>query len=121
MPEQELNLLQLPAAVVAQLRASSPQVVWCDVFQPHSLATSLHDVPDYILRNAFSPYLSRFRYCAKYSSFRNSCCLGPLIECRFGPFRNRDRADVPPFADQIHYRPMPLTDLDLIQLQANQF
>lgn len=31
MPEQELNLLQLTTAIVAQLRAGSPQVMRCDV------------------------------------------------------------------------------------------
>jgi hypothetical protein len=31
MPEQELNLLKLTAAVVAQLRTGPAQVVWCNV------------------------------------------------------------------------------------------
>ena len=31
MPEQELNLLQLTAAVVTQFGTSPAQVVWCDV------------------------------------------------------------------------------------------
>jgi hypothetical protein len=68
MPEQELNLLQLATAVVAQLRAGSPQIVRRDVLQPYSLATTLHYVPDHILRKAFPPYLSRPSNCAKYSS-----------------------------------------------------
>lgn len=47
--EQELNLLQLTAAVVAQFRAGSSQIVRRDVLQPHSLAATLHHVPDDIL------------------------------------------------------------------------
>ena len=31
MPQQELNLLQLPTAAVAQLRTGSPQVVRCNM------------------------------------------------------------------------------------------
>ncbi len=41
MPEQELNLLKLTAAVVAQLRAGSPQVVRCNVLQTCPLAAAL--------------------------------------------------------------------------------
>jgi hypothetical protein len=31
MPQQELNLLKLTAAVVAQFRTGSAEVVWCNV------------------------------------------------------------------------------------------
>src|SRR6266496_689916 len=57
---------------------------------------------------------------AKYSFLRNSRCPGPLIERRFDPFGNGDHPDVPALADQIHYRPVPLADLDFTQLQAHQ-
>src|SRR5207245_6208440 len=92
-----------------------------DVFQTHLLATGLNHVPNHILRDALPPCLPRPGNCTKYSSLRNSRCPGPLIERRFDPFWNGDRADVPALADQIHYRPVPLADLDLTQLQANQF
>jgi hypothetical protein len=49
MTEQELNLLQLATAVVAELGAGSPQVVRRDMFKPRSLTTSFHYVPDHIL------------------------------------------------------------------------
>jgi hypothetical protein len=53
MPQQELNLLQLTTAAVAQLRAGSPQVVRCNMLQAHSLTASLDYVPHDILRDAF--------------------------------------------------------------------
>src|SRR6266542_4205412 len=99
----------------------TPQVMRRDVFQTHLLATGLNHVPDHILRDALPPYLPRPGNCAKYSPLRNSRCPGPLVERRFDPLWNGDRADVPALADQIHYRPVPLADLDLTQLQANQF
>jgi hypothetical protein len=49
MPQQELNLLQLTAARVAQLRTGSSQVMRRNVLQSRSLATGLHYVPDDVL------------------------------------------------------------------------
>ena len=59
MPQQELNLLQLATAGVAQLRTGPPQVMRCNMFQARSLAAGLDHVPHDILRDAFPPHLSR--------------------------------------------------------------
>ena len=119
--QQELNLLQLAPAAVAKLRAGSPQVVRCDVLQPGSLAAGLDHVPHDILRDAFSPHLSRSGNCSKDPSFRNPGCSYPLIECRFDPLWNGHRADVAALADEIYHRPVSLAHLDFIQLQAHKF
>ena len=58
MPQQELNLLQLATARVAQFRAGSPQVMRCNMVQARSLAAGLDHVPHNILGNAFPPHLS---------------------------------------------------------------
>jgi hypothetical protein len=58
MAEQELNLLDLTAVRVAQLRAGPPQIMRRDVLQPSPLAAALHDVPYDVLRNAVAPHLS---------------------------------------------------------------
>jgi hypothetical protein len=55
MPQQELNLLQLATAAVAQLRAGSPQIMRCNMLQARSLAAGLDYVPHDILRDAFIP------------------------------------------------------------------
>ena len=47
--KQELNLLQFAAGGVAQLGASPPQVVRCDVLQPGFLAAGLDHIPYDIL------------------------------------------------------------------------
>ena len=121
MPQQELNLLQLTTTVVAQLRASSSQVVWRNVLQAHSLATSPDHIPDHILRNTIPPYLPRPGNRAKDLSLRDSGRQHPLIERRFDPSWNGDGADMPALADQIHHRPVSLAHLDLIYLQSYQF
>jgi len=96
MPQQELNLLQLATARVAELRTGSPQVMRRNMLQARSLAATLDYVPHHILRDAFSPHLSRSRNSSKDSSLRDLGCHYPLIECRFDPLRNGHRADVPP-------------------------
>jgi hypothetical protein len=120
MPQQELNLLQLATARVEPLRTGSPQVMLRNMLQARSLAATLDYVPHHILRDAFSPHLSRSRDSSKDSSLRDLGCHYPLIECRFDPLRNGHRADMPALSDQIHHRPVPLAHLDLIHLQAHK-
>src|SRR5216683_317564 len=76
MPQQELNLLQLATATVAQFRAGSPQVMRRNMLQARSLAATLDYVPHDILRDAFSPHLSRPGHCSKDPSLRHPCRSG---------------------------------------------
>jgi len=115
MPQQELNLLQLATARVAQLRTCSPQVMRGNVFQSRSLAADLDYVPHNILRDAFPPHLSCPGDGSKDPSFRDPGCHRPLIERGFDPFGNGHGADVPSLADQIHHGPVTLAQLDLVQ------
>jgi hypothetical protein len=121
MPEQELNLLQLATARVAQLRTGSPQVMRRTMLQARCLAATLDYVPHHILRDALSPHLSRSGNPSKDSSLRDLGCHYPLIECRFDPLRNGHGADVAALADQVYHYPVPLAHLDFIQLQTDQF
>jgi hypothetical protein len=120
MPQQELNLLQLSTARVAQLRTGSPQVMRCNMLQARSLAAGLDYVPHDILRDASSPHLSRPGDGAKDSSLRDSSCYRPLIKRGFDPLRNGDGANVATLADQIHRCPVTLAHLDLVHVQADQ-
>ena len=113
MAQQELNLLQFTTTVVAQLRAGSPQVVRRDVLQTHPLTTPPNHVKDYILRDALPPNLPRPGDCTEYPSLPDTGRSWPLIESRLDPFWYGYGANVPAFADQIHYRPVTLADLDL--------
>ena len=112
MSEQELNLLQLATARVAQFRAGSPQIVRCNMFQSCSLATTLDYVPYDILRDTFPLHLSRSGNPPKDPSLCDPSCHYPLIECRLDPLWNRHGAYVAAFADQVYYRPVPLPHLD---------
>src|SRR2546425_9576657 len=116
MPQQELNLLQLATATMAQFRAGSAQVMRRNMLQARSLAATLDYVPHDILRDAFSPHLSRPGNGSKDPSLRDSGCYRPLIKRGFDPLRNGDGANVATLADQVHHCPVTLTHLDLVQL-----
>jgi hypothetical protein len=121
MPQQELNLLQLATARVAQLRTGSPQVMRCNMLHGRSLAAGLDYVPHDILRDGFSPHLSRPGDGPKDPALRHPGCSCPLIEGYFDPLWNGHGADMAALAHEVHYRPVPLAHLYLIQLQADQF
>jgi hypothetical protein len=116
MPEQELNLLQLAAAIVAQLGTGSPQVMRCNMLQACSLAATLDYVPHDILRDTFSPYLSRPGDGSEDSSLRDPGCSYPLIKCCLDPLWNRNGADVAALADQVYHCPVTLSHLHFVQL-----
>jgi len=79
MPEQKLNLLQLAAVTVTQLRTGSPQIMGRNMLQARSLAATLDYVPHDILRDAFSPHLSRSRNGSKNPSLHHTSGSCPLI------------------------------------------
>src|SRR5580692_7859307 len=118
--QQELNLLQFTAAIMAEFRAGPPQVVRCNVLQACSRAAGSDHVPHDILREAAAPHLSPSGDRSKDFALRNPSGSGPLIESGFHPVRNGHGADAATLADQIHGCPVTLTHLDLIQLQADQ-
>ncbi len=121
MPEQELNLLQLTAAIVAQLHAGPPQVVRRNVLQAGSLAAGSDHVPDNVLREAAAPHLSPSGDWSEDFAPTNPIASCPLIESHFHPVWNGHRTNVAAFANQINNGPVPLAHLDVVQLQANQF
>ena len=97
--EQKLNLFDLPATRMAQLRARSPQIVWRDVLQSRFFAAALDHVPDHVLGNRFAPNLSGPAHSAKNPSVPDPGSRRPLIECPLRPFRDWNRANVPALAD----------------------
>jgi len=58
MAQQELDLLQLTAAAVAQFCTGATQVVRSNVLYSRPFAASLHYIPDHVLRDAFAPHFS---------------------------------------------------------------
>jgi hypothetical protein len=120
MPQQELNLLQLTTAVVAQLRAGSSQIMGCNVLQARSLAAAPDDVPNHILRDTFAPHLARPGDGSEDSSLRDPRRHHPLIERGLNPRWNRHCTNVATLTNQVHHGPVTLAHLDLVQLQADQ-
>ena len=119
MPQQELNLLKLASTAVAQLRTGSPQIVGSNVLQARSLATGPHYIPHHVLRDALAPDLVSSGDRPKNSSLGYPGSRRPLVERGFDPFGNGNRANVATLANQIDHRPVPLADLDLLQLQTD--
>ena len=116
MPQQELNLLQLATAAVAQLRAGSSQIMRRNMLQARSLAAGLDYVPHNILRDALPPHLSHPGDGSKDPSLPDPGRRRPLIERGFDPFWNGHCANVSALANQVHHCPVPLAHLDFIQL-----
>jgi hypothetical protein len=86
------------------------------MLQARSLAATLNYVPHDILRDAFSPHLSRSGDGSKDPSVCDPRCSYPLIKRGFDPLRDRHGTDVAALADQVYNRPVSLAHLDLVQL-----
>src|SRR5215472_5292008 len=108
MTEQELNLLKLTAAVVAELRAGSAEVMWCNVFQANFLAAGSDHVPDNVLGETTPPHLSKSGDGSKDLPLAHPSSSCPLVQSGLDPRRNGHRANVATFADQINHGPVSL-------------
>jgi len=93
--------------------------MWRNMLQARSLTAALDYVPHDILRDAFSPHLSRSGDRSKDSSLRDPSCHYPLIESRLDPLGNWHRADMPALADQVYDCPVTLAHLHLVHFQAH--
>ena len=96
--QQELNLLDLAAVCVAQLRAGPAQIIRRDVLQPSSLAATLDDIPDNILRDAITPHFVS-RHGPEDSPFRDPRRRCPVVERCLDPIRDRHGTNVPALPD----------------------
>jgi hypothetical protein len=59
-------------------------------------------------------------YGSKHPASCNARGSYPEVEGRFRPVRDWHGADVATLTDQVYDRPVPLTDLDIIEFQAHQ-
>jgi len=91
------------------------------VLQPNSFAASLHHIPDDVLRDSLPPHLARTGNRTKHFPLRHTRCVGPLVEGRLNPSGNGHSSNVPALADQVHHRPVPLSNLDFAQFQTDEF
>jgi hypothetical protein len=119
--QQELNLLKLATAVVAQFRTGPAKVVWCNVVQTCSLTAISDDIPNNVLRDTMPPDFSLACDRSEDFALRNVGSTRPLVKRGFDPVRDGHSANVATFADQVDHGPMTLAHLEIGQLQANQF
>ena len=112
--QQELDLLQLTTAAVAELGTSPAQIMRCNMLQSRPLTACLYYVPDHVLRDAVAPHFSRSADCSKNSALCGARLCGPYIKSGFDPDWKRYGADMAALADQIHERPVPLAHLNVV-------
>ena len=116
MSEQELNLLQLASCSVAKLCARAPQIVRGKTGKAGFGGIQLDHVPDDALRDAIAPPFPGSANASKYLSGMEVSGMDPLIQCRFDPFRYRDRSNVPALANEIDNGPVLLSLLQTCEL-----
>lgn len=97
--KQELNLFNLPAIAVAELRTSPPQVVGRNMQQACFFAAALDHVPHHVLGNAFAPDFSCPCYSSKDLASGYTSRRYPEVERRFRPIRNGHGSDVATLTD----------------------
>lgn len=87
-----------------------------DVLQSCSLTAFSDHVPDDILGDPGAPDFSASGHGAKNLSGPDSRGRNPLVERLLRPLRNRNRANMATFTDEIDDGPVPLPGLNVINL-----
>ena len=121
VPEKKLDLFQLSARSVAQLRARTPQIMRRYIEEPEFPSVLFHNMPDDSLGYASPPGFASPTDTSKESSGRNPGSSRPAVDGRFDPLRHRNRSNMAAFADQIDYGPMFLALLQVREVQISQF
>jgi hypothetical protein len=87
----------------------------------HPLGTVPYHIPDHVFRNAFAPCCSVPADCPEDSPFCNIRCRQSSVESALYPDRHGKRADMATFSDEIHDRPVPLSNLDVFLPEGREF
>jgi hypothetical protein len=80
MPEQELNLVQLPACRVAKAGTAAAQIMRCKRGNAGDCRILPNDVPHRLLNHAGTPGPASFVDSAKHSAARDVCSASPPNE-----------------------------------------
>jgi hypothetical protein len=121
MTKKELNLLQFSAIDMAELGARATEIVRCEMVQLHSLSAPSDHVPDDILRDPLTPRFPLPANGAEDSARSHLRRLSPSIDCILDPDRHGDGSNMTTLANQIHYRPVSLPDLQVLDGKCRQF
>src|ERR1700719_5205508 len=116
MPQEELDLLQLPSRSMAEPSTGPSQIVWRQLRHVDALGGFLHNVPNRLHRHAISPCPSNFVDPAEQLSSINCGCAEPIVQFGSHPIGN-----VASLTDQVNNGPMLFALLEMIQSQRHGF
>src|SRR5450755_1224297 len=101
--------------------AATAQVMWGKVADASALRSGFHHVPDRLWRDPVAPKFSCSAYPAENRARGDPGSCGPGIDRSFHPDRDRNRADMLSFADQVRNDPVLLADLEIMRFKRDQF
>jgi len=113
VPQQELNLLQFTASLMALAGASPSEVMRGQGRNLTCLRFLFHHAPDDLGAEACSPDPSRFIDRAKESASGDSRSPHPTVDSSFHPIRRRNGLYVAALADEIGNDPVLLPLLNV--------
>jgi hypothetical protein len=87
MPEEELNLFEFTACLVAKAGAGSAQVMRCNNAKPAIQSCLPNDGSDHLGGEPAAPDLSNLAHGAEQGSGLQVCRSDPIVDCRLHPFR----------------------------------
>jgi hypothetical protein len=109
--KQELDLFQFAAIHMAELSAGSTEIVWRKTVHLHACSDSSHHVPNHVLGDLRAPGRLMAANSSEDSARRHLCQTSPVIDSILHPNGHRNGTDMIAFADEVHNRPMSLSDL----------
>src|SRR5579864_3692100 len=114
VPQEKLDLLQLPSRGMAEPSTGPPQIVRRQLRYSNASGGFLHDVPNRLHRHPISPRSSHFVDPAEQSSSINGGRGEPIVEFGSYPVGNGNRSNVTPLANQINNGPVLFALLEMI-------
>jgi hypothetical protein len=121
VPQEKLDLLQLPSRSMAEPSTGPPQIVRRQFGHSNASGGFLHDVPNRLYRHPMSPCPSYFVDPAEQSSSINGGRVEPIVQFGSHPIGNRNRPNVASLANQIDNSLMLFALLEMIQCQSHGF
>jgi hypothetical protein len=106
---------------VTQAGAGTPQVVRGEVLNSGAPGSGLHNMPNCLGCNSFTPNLAKPVYAPEDWARADSGNLSPFVDRALRPSGNWNGTDVLPLADQVGNNAMFFPILQVLGPQARQF
>jgi len=121
LSQQELNLLQFTAGLMAKASASSTKVVRSERLDFTVLCLLLHDTPNDFGTEASSPDSASLVDRTKENARRHPGSSRPSVNSGFHPIRDWNSSYMAALTDKIGNDPVLLPLLDVLNSHSNQF